>query len=39
MFETHLLSLAVWVPIFAGILVLFTGNDKNAAFARSGAGR
>ena len=34
MFETHLLSLAIWVPIFAGILVLFTGNDKNSALAR-----
>ena len=29
-----LLSLAIWVPILAGILVLFTGDDKNASFAR-----
>lgn len=34
MFETHLLTLAIWVPILAGILILFTGNDKNAALAR-----
>ncbi len=29
-----ILSLAIWVPIFAGILVLFTGDDKNASAAR-----
>ena len=29
-----LLSLAIWVPILAGILVLFTGGDKNASAAR-----
>ena len=29
-----LLSLAIWVPIVAGILVLLTGDDKNAAVAR-----
>lgn len=29
-----LLSLAIWVPILAGILVLFTGDDKNASAAR-----
>ena len=29
-----LLSLAIWVPIFAGILVLLTGDDKNASSAR-----
>lgn len=29
-----LLSLAIWVPIFAGILVLFTGDDKQASTAR-----
>ena len=29
-----LLSLAIWVPILAGILVLFTGDDKNASCAR-----
>ena len=29
-----LLSLAIWVPIFAGILVLITGDDKHASTAR-----
>ncbi len=29
-----LLSLAIWVPIIAGILVLLTGDDKNASIAR-----
>jgi NADH-quinone oxidoreductase subunit M len=29
-----LLSLAIWVPILAGILVLLTGDDKNASAAR-----
>jgi NADH-quinone oxidoreductase subunit M len=29
-----LLSLAIWVPIFAGTLVLLTGDDKNASSAR-----
>jgi NADH-quinone oxidoreductase subunit M len=29
-----LLSLAVWVPIIAGALVLATGSDRNANFAR-----
>ena len=29
-----LLSLAIWAPILAGILVLFTGDDKNASTAR-----
>jgi NADH-quinone oxidoreductase subunit M len=29
-----LLSLAIWMPILAGILVLFTGDDKNASSAR-----
>lgn len=30
----HLLSLAIWVPIAAGLLVLATGNDKRAPLAR-----
>lgn len=34
MFSNHLLSLAVWVPIAAGVLVLATGGDKRAPFAR-----
>ena len=29
-----LLSLAIWVPIIAGIAVLFTGSDRNAPMAR-----
>jgi NADH-quinone oxidoreductase subunit M len=29
-----LLSLAIWVPIIAGIAVLFTGGDRNAQAAR-----
>ena len=29
-----LLSLAIWVPIVAGLLVLATGSDRNARAAR-----
>jgi len=29
-----LLSLAIWVPIFAGLIVLLTGSDRNAPLAR-----
>ncbi len=29
-----LLSLAIWIPIFAGLLVLATGSDRNAPMAR-----
>ncbi|MEK6592323.1 MAG: NADH-quinone oxidoreductase subunit M [Pseudomonadota bacterium] len=29
-----LLSLAIWVPIIAGVAVLFTGSDRNAHVAR-----
>ena len=29
-----LLSLAIWIPIVAGVLVLATGPDRNARFAR-----
>ena len=29
-----LLSYAIWVPIFAGLLVLATGSDRNAPLAR-----
>ena len=29
-----LLSYAIWVPIFAGLLVLATGTDRNAPLAR-----
>ena len=31
---TPLLSLAIWVPIFAGFTVLATGSDRNAPLAR-----
>lgn len=34
MFESHILSFAIWVPILAGILVLFTGGDQHASKAR-----
>ena len=30
-----LLSYAIWVPIFAGLLVLLTGSDRNAPLART----
>ena len=30
-----LLSLAIWVPIFAGFVVLATGSDRNAPLARA----
>ncbi|MBV1774167.1 NADH-quinone oxidoreductase subunit M [Burkholderiaceae bacterium DAT-1] len=30
----HLLNLAIWVPIAAGLLVLATGGDRNAGIAR-----
>ena len=32
---SHLLSLSIWVPILAGLLVLATGKDRNAAMARA----
>ena len=28
------LSTVIWLPIIAGILVLFTGSDRNAVLAR-----
>ena len=34
MFDSHILSFSIWVPILAGILVLFTGGDHNANKAR-----
>ena len=34
MHELPLLSLAIWVPIIAGVAVLFTGGDRNAQTAR-----
>ena len=29
-----LLSLAIWVPIFSGLVVLLTGSDRNSPLAR-----
>jgi NADH-quinone oxidoreductase subunit M len=34
MFASHVLSFSIWTPILAGILVLFTGGDRNADRAR-----
>ena len=34
MFESNILSLSIWVPILAGILVLATGNDARAGLTR-----
>ena len=38
MFDNHILSLSIWVPILAGILVLATGDDQNARLSRWTAG-
>ncbi len=35
MFGQEILSLVIWVPIVAGIAVLATGSDRNAALART----
>ena len=32
--DLPILSLSIWVPVLAGILVLLTGDDKNARLAR-----
>ncbi|KPK11339.1 MAG: NADH:ubiquinone oxidoreductase subunit M [Acidithiobacillales bacterium SG8_45] len=34
MFTDYLLSLVIWLPIVGGVLVLLTGDDKNAPIAR-----
>ena len=34
MSEMPLLSLAIWVPVFSGLVVLATGPDRNAPLAR-----
>ncbi len=34
MFPEYMLSLVIWLPIIGGILVLATGDDRNAATAR-----
>ena len=36
MFFNNLLSLAIWLPILSGVLVLATGSDSRAPLARSG---
>jgi NADH-quinone oxidoreductase subunit M len=33
-FDQHLLSLLIWFPVLGGIVVLATGDDRNAATAR-----
>ena len=35
MTDMPLLSLAIWIPIFGGLLVLATGSDRNAPLARA----
>ena len=32
--DSHLLSILIWLPILGGVLVLATGDDRNAALAR-----
>lgn len=34
MMQSHLLSLAIWLPIFAGAVVLMVGSDQRAALTR-----
>jgi len=34
MFTDYLLSLVIWLPIVGGVLVLLTGDDRNAPLAR-----
>jgi len=34
MAETPLLSTVIWLPILAGVAVLFTGSDRNSGLAR-----
>ncbi|MEZ0238819.1 MAG: NADH-quinone oxidoreductase subunit M [Methylophilaceae bacterium] len=34
MFESNILSLSIWVPVLAGILVLATGNDERPGLTR-----
>src|SRR3972149_1025637 len=34
MFADYALSIAIWLPIVGGVLVLFTGGDANAVLAR-----
>ena len=32
--DSNLLSVLIWFPILAGVMVLFTGNDNQAGIAR-----
>ncbi len=32
--ESSLLSILIWLPVFAGVLILFTGGDNQAGIAR-----
>ena len=34
MYHAHALSVAIWLPIVGGVIVLFTGGDANARWAR-----
>ena len=34
MFSEYALSIAIWLPIFGGVIVAATGGDNNAALAR-----
>ena len=34
MLHTHILSVAIWLPILAGVFVLLLGSDKKADFTR-----
>ena len=33
--QSHVISLSIWLPILAGVLVLLVGSDKNALLTRS----
>ncbi len=35
MLQTHIISVSIWLPILAGVLVLLVGSDKNALLTRS----
>jgi NADH-quinone oxidoreductase subunit M len=34
MLQTHMLSVSIWLPILAGVVVLLLGSDNKAAFTR-----
>ena len=35
MLQTHIISISIWLPVLAGIVVLLVGSDKNAMLTRS----